>query len=137
MKFFWAILPLVGFLSVPLPIAAEISQTEIATIEAQARRDAEIEGDEKFWALATFAGNAFLGPYFSVPALGGAYYYQPDPPAHRFIDNPTLLHKEIYTSTYKSVYRRSAIRGVIIGALGGAALYYYRRQYGFNFFYTW
>ena len=48
MKFFWAILTLVGFLSVSLPIAAEISQTEIATIEAQARRDAEIEGDEKF-----------------------------------------------------------------------------------------
>ena len=120
-----------------LPLWGELTQTEITAIEVKARGDAEKEGDEKFWALATFAGNTFLGPYFSIPALGVSYYYQPDPPTHRFIGNPSPLYKQIYTRTYKSVYRRSAVRGVILGALGGTALYFYRRQYGFNLFFTW
>ena len=115
---------------------AELSETQIAGLEKQARTDAEKESDEKFWALATFAGSTFLGPYFSIPALGGAYYYQPPPPAHRFIGK-SQRYKEIYTLTYKSAYRRAALRGVLIGGLGGSALYYYNRRYGITFFRSW
>ena len=116
---------------VGVPISAELSERQISTLEKQARADAETEGDEKFWALATF-----LGPYFTIPALGGAYYYQPPPPAHRFIGK-SPLYKEIYTRSYKSTYRRAALRGVLIGTLGGTAVYYYNRRYGFTFFRSW
>lgn len=116
--------------------ASELSETQIASIEKNARRDAETESDEKFWALATFAGSTFLGPYFSLPALGVSYYYQPAPPAHRLIGK-SLRYTEIYTHTYKSVYRRASLRGVLIGGLGGSALYYYNRRYGFTFFRSW
>ena len=117
--------------------AAELSDTERAVLEDQARRDAEKEGDEKFWALATFAGTTLVSPYLSLGALAGAWYYQPEPPAYRFRDKSPVA-SEIYTHTYKSVYRRTAIRGVLIGALGGSTLYYLtRRGYGFTFVRSW
>ena len=98
--------------------AAELSDAERVVLEDQARRDAEKEGDEKFWALATFAGTTLVSPYLSLPALAGAWYYQPAPPAYRFRGKSPIAI-EIYTHTYKSVYRRAAIRGCLIGALGG------------------
>ena len=117
--------------------AAELSDAERVVLEDQARRDAEKEGDEKFWALATFAGTTLVSPYLSLPALAGAWYYQPAPPAYRFRGkSPVAI--EIYTHTYKSVYRRTALRGVIVGALGGSTLYYLtRRGYGFTFVRSW
>lgn len=117
--------------------AAELSDAERVVLENQARRDAEKEGDEKFWALATFAGATLVSPYLSLPALAGAWYYQPAPPAYRFRGkSPVAI--EIYTHTYKSVYRRTAIRGVLIGALGGSTLYYLtRRGVGFTFVRSW
>jgi len=117
--------------------AAELSDAERVALEDQARRDAEKEGDEKFWALATFAGTTLVSPYLSLPALAGAWYYQPAPPAYRFRGkSPVAI--EIYTHTYKSVYRRTAIRGCLIGALGGSTLYYLtRRGYGFTFVRSW
>ena len=79
--------------------AAELSDAERVVLEDQARRDAEKEGDEKFWALATFAGTTLVSPYLSLPALAGAWYYQPAPPAYRFRGkSPVAI--EIYTHTY-------------------------------------
>ena len=117
--------------------AAELSDAERVVLEDQARRDAQKEGDEKFWALATFAGTTLVSPYLSLPALAGAWYYQPAPPAYRFRGkSPVAI--EIYTHTYKSVYRRTAIRGCLIGALGGSTLYYLTgRGYGFTFVRSW
>ena len=84
--------------------AAELSDAERIVLEDQARRDAEKEGDEKFWALATFAGTTLVSPYLSLGALAGAWYYQPAPPAYRFRGkSPVAI--EIYTHTYKSVPR--------------------------------
>ena len=122
----------VGFSS-----AAELSDAERVVLEDQARRDAEKEGDEKFWALATLAGTTLVSPYLSLPALAGAWYYQPAPPAYRFRGkSPVAI--EIYTHTYKSVYRRAAIRGCLIGALGGSTLYYLTgRGYGLTFVRSW
>ena len=113
--------------------AAELSDAERIVLEDQARRDAEKEGDEKFWALATFAGTTLVSPYLSLPAL----YYQPAPAAYRFRGkSPVAI--EIYTHTYKSVYRRTALRGVLIGALGGSTLYYLTgRGYGLTFVRSW
>ena len=117
--------------------AAEFSYAERVVLEDQARRDAQKEGDEKFWALATFAGTTLVSPYLSLGALAGAWYYQPAPPAYRF-RGKSLVAIEIYTHTYKSVYRRAAIRGVLIGALGGSTLYYLAgRGYGFSFVRSW
>ena len=117
--------------------ATELSDAERVVLEDQARRDAEKEGDEKFWALATFAGTTLVSPYLSLPALAGAWYYQPAPPAYRFRGKAPVAI-EIYTHTYKSVYRRTAIRGVLIGALGGSTLYYLtRRGVGFTFVRSW
>jgi len=117
--------------------AAELSNAERISLEDQARRDAEKEGDEKFWALATFAGTTLVSPYISLGAIAGAWYYQPAPPAYRF-KGQSPLAIEIYTYTYKSVYRRAAIRGVLIGALGGSTLYYLTRSgYGFTFVRSW
>lgn len=117
--------------------AAELSDAERVVLETQARKDAETEGDEKFWALATFAGATLVSPYLSLPALGGAWYYQPAPPAYRFRGKSPLAI-EIYTHTYKSAYRRTALRGGLIGALGGSTLYYLtRRGVGFTFVRSW
>jgi len=117
--------------------AAELSDTERVVLEDQARRDAQKEGDEKFWALATFAGTTLVSPYLSLPALAGAWYYQPAPPAYRFRGkSPVAI--EIYTHTYKSVYRRTAIRGCLIGAVGGSTVYYLTgRGYGLTFVRSW
>ena len=117
--------------------AAELSDAERVVLEDQARRDAQKEGDEKFWALATFAGTTLVSPYLSLPALAGAWYYQPAPPAYRFRGKSSVAI-EIYTHTYKSAYRRTAIRGCLIGALGGSTLYYLTgRGYGFTFVRSW
>ena len=123
-----------------LPLSADEApglDTEIYAIENQARTDAQRDSDEKFWALATFAGSTFFGPYIGIPALGAAAFYQPPPPAHRFLGK-SPKYVEIYTHTYKSTYRRTAIRGTLIGCLGGGAIYYLtRRGYGFSFLRTW
>ena len=116
---------------------AELSDAERIVLEDQARRDAEKEGDEKFLALATFAGTTLVSPYLSLGALAGAWYYQPAPAAYRFRGkSPVAI--EIYTHTYKSVYRRTALRGVLIGALGGSTLYYLTgRGYALTFVRSW
>ena len=120
-----------------MPSSAGLSDAQREAVENQARRDAKLEGDEKFWALATFAGTTLVSPYFSLPALAGATFYQPAPPAYRF-RGKSQVDVEIYTHTYKSVYRRAAIRGVLIGALGGSTLYYLTgRGYGITFFRSW
>ena len=120
------------------PSSAEISDTQRVTLENQARKDAETEGDEKFWALeTTFAGTTLVSPSLSLPALAGATFYPPAPPAYRFRGKSPVA-VEIYTHTYKSVYRRTALRGVRIGALGGSTLYdLTRRGYGFTFVRSW
>ena len=122
-----------------VPLSAETSSNPLDTpsIEKQARTDAQRDSDEKFWALATFAGSTFFGPYIGIPALGAAVFYQPPPPAHRFLGK-SPEYVQIYTHTYKSTYRRTAIRGTLIGCLGGGALYYLNRSgYGFSFVRTW
>ena len=53
---------------------AELSDAERIVLEAQARRDAEKEGDEKFLALATFAGTPLVSPYLSLGSLVRSIY---------------------------------------------------------------
>lgn len=116
--------------------ADDLHDTEIAAIEEKARTDAKRDSDEKFWALATFAGSTFFGAYIGIPALGAAVLYQPPPPAHRFFGkSPRYI--QIYTHIYKDIYRRTAIRGTLIGCLGGGTLYYLAGVRGLSFVRTW
>ena len=97
-----------------------------------ARQDAKHDVNENFWALAAFGGTTACSFAVGIPILAAAYFYQPAPPAHRFIGmNPEYV--EAYTQVWKSEYQRYALRGTLLGCLGGGTInYFYLRSYPFS-----
>ena len=105
----------------PLQAIAQQSTT-FTNARTAAEYDAEDDVNTTVW-LATggilgIAGNLPLGAI----AIGGAYVYQPVPPAERLLGK-SAEYVTIYTDTYKAKARSLRLSAAAKGALGGAAVF--------------
>lgn len=106
-----------------LPLQA-IAQQRTTFVDAKtaAEYDAEDDVNATVWLAAGgilgVAGNLPLG----VLAIGGAYVYQPVPPAERLLGK-SAEYVTIYTDTYKAKSRNLRFIAAAKGALGGSAVF--------------
>ena len=105
----------------PLQAVAQQSTT-FADAKTAAEYDAEDNVNTAVWLAAGgilgVAGNLPLG----AVAIGGAYVYQPAPPAERLLGK-SAEYVTIYTDTYKAKARNLRLSAAAKGALGGAAVF--------------
>ena len=91
--------------------------------KADAEYDAEDDVNTTLWLAAGgilgAAGSCLLG---SV-AMGGAYIYQPVPPAERLLGK-SAEYVSFYTDAYKARMRRLQLVAAIKGAAGGTAVFF-------------
>ncbi len=105
----------------PLQAIAQQSTT-FADARTAAEYDAEDDVNTAVWLAAGgilgIAGNLPLGAI----AIGGAYVYQPAPPADRLLGK-SAEYVTIYTDTYQAKARSLRLSAAAKGALGGAAVF--------------
>ena len=105
----------------PLQAIAQQSTT-FTDARTAAEYDAEDDVNTAVWLVAGgilgIAGNLPLG----AAAIGGAYVYQPAPPADRLLGK-SAEYVTIYTDTYQAKARNLRLSAAAKGALGGAAVF--------------
>ena len=91
-----------------------------------AKSDAEFDAEEDINTTVWLAAGGILGVAGNLPlgvvAIGGAYVYQPVPPAERLLGKPAD-YVSIYTDAYKARARRLQLGAAAKGALGGSAAF--------------
>lgn len=91
-----------------------------------AKSDAEFDAEEDINTTVWLAAGGLLGVAGNLPlgvvAIGGAYVYQPIPPAERLLGKPAE-YVSIYTDAYKARARRLQLGAAAKGALGGSAAF--------------
>ena len=91
--------------------------------KADAEYDAEDDVNTTLWLAAGgilgTAGSCLLGSI----AMGGAYIYQPVPPAERLLGK-SAEYVSFYTDAYKARMRRLQLVAAIKGAAGGTAVFF-------------
>ena len=91
-----------------------------------AKSDAEFDAEEDINTTVWLAAGGILGVVGNLPlglvAVGGAYVYQPIPPAERLLGKPAD-YVSIYTDAYKARARRLQLEAAGKGALGGSAAF--------------
>ncbi len=120
---FLGLVALMSILNLKLPLQCWAQQsTTLVAAKSDAEFDAEDNVNTTLWLAAGgilgLAGNLPLG----VVAMGGAYVYQPVPPAERLLGKPAD-YVSIYTDAYKARARRLQLGAAAKGALGGSAAF--------------
>lgn len=97
------------------------------SVALQAKSDAEYDAEDDvnttLWLSAGgilgVAGTCLLG----AVAVGGAYVYQPVPPADRLLGK-SAEYVNFYADAYKARMRRLQLVAATKGALGGSAVFF-------------
>ena len=96
------------------------------TVALDAKSDAEFDAEDDVNIMLWFAAGGVLGVVGNLPlgavAIGGAYVYQPVPPAERLLGK-SAAYVSIYTDAYKARSRRLQLEAAAKGALGGATVF--------------
>ena len=122
-RLFHVLVILMSGLSLNFPMTA-IAQQRTTVVDAKnaAEYDAEDDVNTAVWLTAGgilgIAGNLPLG----AVAIGGAYIYQPVPPAERLLGK-SAEYVTVYTDTYKAKTRNLRLIAAVQGALGGATVF--------------
>ena len=110
-------------LIVNFPLQAIAQQSTTFT---DARTAAEYDAEDDVNTAVWLAAGGILGVAGNLPlgaiAIGGAYVYQPVPPADRLLGK-SAEYITIYTDTYKAKTRNLRLSAAAKGALGGAAVF--------------
>lgn len=111
-------------LSVEMPLRCFAQQDSVALkAKADAEYDAEDDVNTALWLSAGgilgIAGTCLLG----TVAVGGAYVYQPVPPADRLLGK-SVEYVNFYMDAYKARMRRLQLVAATKGALGGSAVFF-------------
>lgn len=111
-------------LSVEMPLWCFAQQDSVALkAKADAEYDAEDDVNTALWLSAGgvlgIAGTCLLG----TVAIGGAYVYQPVPPADRLLGK-SVEYVNFYMDAYKARMRRLQLIAATKGALGGSAVFF-------------
>ncbi|MCG9134827.1 hypothetical protein J5I95_24480 [Candidatus Poribacteria bacterium] len=110
-------------LNMPLRCFAQQRNTVALDAKTDAEYDAEDDVNTALWLAAGgvlgIAGNCLLGSL----AVGGAYIYQPVPPAERLLGK-SAEYVSFYTDAYKARMRRLQLVAATKGAAGGAAVFF-------------
>ena len=107
-----------------MPLQCLAQQNSVALdAKTDAEYDAEDDVNTALWLAAGgvlgTAGSCLLG---SV-AMGGAYFYQPVPPAERLLGK-SAAYVSFYTDAYKARIRRLQLVAATKGTLGGSAVFF-------------
>ena len=121
---FHALVVLMCVLSLNMTLQCLAQQNSVALdAKTDAEFDAEDDVNTILWLVAGgilgTAGSCLLG---SV-AMGGAYVYQPVPPAERLLGK-SVEYVNFYTEAYKARIRRLQLVAATKGAAGGAAVFF-------------
>ncbi len=114
---------LMSILSFSFPLQA-IAQQDTTFVDAKtaAEYDAEDDVNTAIW----LAAGGVLGVVGNLPlgavAIGGAYVYQPVPPAERLLGK-SAEYVTVYTDAYKAKSRSLRLIAAGKGALGGSAVF--------------
>lgn len=120
---FRVLVVLMSMLSFNVPLHA-IAQQRTTVIDAKtaAEYDAEDDVNTSVW----LAVGGVLGVVGNLPlgavAIGGAYVYQPVPPAERLLGK-SAEYVTVYTDAYKAKARSLRLIAAGKGALGGSAVF--------------
>ena len=110
-------------LNAPLRCLAQQQSTVALDAKTDAEYDAEDDVNTALWLTAGgilgVAGNCLLGSL----AVGGAFVYQPVPPAERLLGK-SAEYVSFYTDAYKARMRRLQLVAATKGAAGGAAVFF-------------
>ena len=110
-------------LSINIPVRCFAQQN---TVTLDAKSDAEFDAEEDVNTTLWLAAGGILGVVGNLPlgaaAIGGAYLYQPIPPAERLLGKPAE-YVSLYTVTYKTTIRNLQLNAALKGALGGSAAF--------------
>ena len=111
-------------LSVNMPFWCFAQQNSVALdAKTDAEYDAEDDVNTALWLAAGgvlgTAGSCLLGSI----AIGGAYVYQPVPPAERLLGK-SAAYVSFYTDAYKAHIRRLQVVAATKGAAGGTAVFF-------------
>lgn len=111
-------------LSLNMPLRCLAQQDSVALkAKADAEYDAEDDVNTALWLSAGgilgVAGTCLLG----AVAVGGAYIYQPIPPADRLLGK-SVEYVNFYTDAYKTRMRRLQLVAATKGALSGSAVFF-------------
>ena len=122
--FFQLLAALIVVLSVSIPMRCLAQQDSVALkAKADAEYDAEDDVNTALWLSAGgilgIAGTCLLG----AVAVGGAYVYQPVPPADRLLGK-SAEYVNFYMDAYKARMRRLQLVAATKGALGGSAVFF-------------
>ncbi len=114
---------LMSILSFSFPLQAIAQQrTTVIDAKAAAEYDAEDDVNTAIW----LAAGGVLGVVGNLPlgavAIGGAYVYQPMPPAERLLGK-SAEYVTVYTDAYKAKSRSLRLIAAGKGALGGSAVF--------------
>jgi hypothetical protein len=97
-----------------------------STTFTNARTAAEYDAEDDVNTAVWLAAGGILGVAGNLPlgaiAIGGAYVYQPAPPAERLLGK-SAEYVTVYTDTYKAKSRNLRLSAALKGALGGAAVF--------------
>ncbi|MCY3740934.1 MAG: hypothetical protein OXH00_07930 [Candidatus Poribacteria bacterium] len=120
---FHALVVLMLILSLHMPLQCLAQQSSVALdAKTDAEYDAEDDVNTTLWLAAGgilgTAGSFLLGSI----AMGGAYVYQPVPPAERLLGK-SAEYVSFYTDAYKARIRRLQLVAAIKGAAGGTAVF--------------
>lgn len=95
-------------------------------VALDAKSDAEFDAEDDVNTTLWFAAGGILGVAGNLPlgavAVGGAYFYQPIPPAERLLGKPAA-YVSAYTDAYKASSRNLRLSAAAKGALGGATVF--------------
>ena len=107
--------------SFPLQVIAQQS-----TIFVDARSAAEYDAEDNVNTTVWIVAGGILGIVGNLPlgaiAIGGAYVYQPVPPAERLLGK-SAEYVTVYTEAYKAKSRNLRLSAALKGALGGSAAF--------------
>ena len=107
-----------------MPLQCLAQQNSVALdAKTDAEYDAETDVNTALWLAAGgvlgTAGSCLLGSI----AIGGAYVYQPVPPAERLLGK-SVEYVSFYTDAYKARIRRLQLVAATKGTLGGSAVFF-------------
>ncbi len=117
---------LVVFMSVLIFNFPMLTMAQESATFADARTAAEYDAEDDINTTVWIAAGGILGIAGNLPlgaiAIGGAYVYQPVPPAERLLGKPAD-YVTIYTDTYQARARSLRLSAAVKGALGGSAVF--------------
>ena len=111
-------------LGVEMPLRCFAQQDSVAL---KAKTDAEYDAEDDVNTVVWLSAGGILGIagtcLLSAVAVGGAYVYQPVPPADRLLGK-SVEYVNFYTDAYKARMRRLQLVAATKGALGGSAVFF-------------